>query len=265
MKSAPPPVLYPRPEPRPTRRRLVSLLCVFLAVWLIGLGHPIYMLGGLLVSLGAVVGFGPDIERFSPSAASRIVRRIIGLVLIAIAATASRGGGFSDATVGALVLFVWVAAAVAFSPDLAEFTTHKVSAVFFPNYDASTPLSDYSLARAAAKAHDYERAARAYRDYAEADPDDQRVRLELAQLYRHELKDKPAAAYWYEKVIAYAKRNELEALAHRALVELFCQSQDRFKARAALAAMEAAFPEHAYTAAARQAVAALPPRTPRPS
>lgn len=235
------------------RRRLFGLLCVLSACALILWSHPAAWLGSVALACLGLILLAPELRRAGSGHPARLARRVLGLALLTLALWGTRTYllPHAHAPASSWFLFVWLAAAIVFAPDLAALLSAKTSSFFFPGYAASTPLADYSAAKAALARHDYEAAARAYRDYAQADPGDQRVRLELAQLYRHEMKEKAAAVYWYEKVIAFGRRNETEALAYRALIELLVQHRERPRARALLRQMEQTFPAHPYTAGVR--------------
>ena len=157
------------------RNRLLVLLCAVAGAHYVLSASVAEFLVGALLWVVSLTLIAPDMDRLFPG--GEFARRVLGAAFFL-------SGLYACASVSefwAIGLLCFGAAL--FSPDMAGFAARPTRGFFFPSGAASGALRDYSHAQRAVTAGDYEAAARAYRRYADEDPDDQRVRLELARLY----------------------------------------------------------------------------------
>ncbi len=146
-------------------------------------------------------------------------------------------------------VFLVVAAAIGIAPDIGDYLGATSGALFMGH---ANPLgSDYSLARHALKRGDFESALKAFRSYADADNSDQRVRFEIAMLYQQQLQEDSIAHYWFDKVIAFRRNNEMEAIAYMESLRILCARGEAEHAEQLYLRMCEEFPNHPVTRAAR--------------
>lgn len=174
------------------------------------------------------------------------MRRLMSLLFIVIAIVVFSG---ENAFAHLWGIFLMVAAAIGIAPDMAGYLSVASGTLFMGH---ANPLgSDYSRARHAMRRGDLEGALKAFRDYADADHSDQRVRFEIAMIYQQHLLQDDIAHYWFDKVISFRHSNEMEAIAYMESLRILCARGERDKAQRLFLRMSEEFPNHPATQAAK--------------
>ena len=228
------------------RNRLFALLCGAAGAYCVVATGALALVFGIGLWIVALILIASDLDRLFPG--GEVARRILAGAFLCTGLYAFTF--ISEYWSIGLLSF----GAALFSPDMAGFFATPTGGLFFPSGHASGRLRDYSHAQKAMAAGDYQAAVHAYRCYADEDPADQRVRLELARCYV-QMQDRAAALYWFEKVVAFDARNELEALALREEVGLHLAARDETRAREIYRRLQRDFAGHPHTLAAQRLLA----------
>jgi hypothetical protein len=237
---------------KPTMRRFVAVILVVLGIVVYVNANVSIAFAGQLIVLVGIFCFTPELFSMT-SRYGAFTRRTVALVFLCVAMyfllkASNSTDRIERSAMGFSSMTNWLICAAFIIPDIVRFFGHCSTGFYMAAGEMPEP--DYSLAKKAIMEGDFDAAVKHFREYIDADPLDQRVRYEMAQLYHKHVKNAELACYWYDKVTAYKRGSPLELTSFRQQIELLCQNGDTPSARLVHVNMNRIFSTNPGTSAA---------------